>query len=100
MPYVCVRQNRYIGEHSCNNHTYGDQTMVRPCCVADAQKQKANVKRVAMTTSHPAYALWCAAWNCLTDAERWIVGDLTNVYDHGPAGFVDRPMQKVFDTLI
>lgn len=93
MPYVATDANRYLGEHDCHHHHCGDQTMVRPCCVDDAEARKANLLRVAMTTSHPAYRLFEAAWNSLTDSERWIVGDVRAVYDHGPAGFVEVAMQ-------
>jgi hypothetical protein len=93
MPYVATQDNRYIGEHSCSQYHYGKQDMVRPCCVADAIERKRNLLRVAMTDSHPAYTLWCAAWNSLTNAECWIVGDVRAVYDHGPAGFKEIDMQ-------
>lgn len=92
MPYVCEQANRYIGEHNCARYHYGDQTMVRDCCIADAQRYKAMALRNAMTTSHAAYRQFEAAWNSLTDAERQIVGDIVAVYDHGPAGFKERPL--------
>ena len=93
MPYICCDGNRYIGEHSCSHHHYGDMKLVRPCCVEDARKQKALTLRNAITTSHPAYRMFQDAWNCLTDAERWQVGDIRHVYDHGPAGFEEYDMQ-------
>lgn len=93
MPYIATDANRYLGEHTCHCHHYDDQTMVRPCCVGDAKARKANLLYVAITTSHPAYVLFEAAWNSLTDAERWIVGGVQAVYDHGPAGFVEVAMQ-------
>lgn len=77
MPYVLVDQNRYIGEHSCNRYHYGDMTMVRECCVADCQKWAETAKRVAMTTAHPAYQMYQAAWNCLTDAEMALCPNFT-----------------------
>lgn len=41
MPYICVsKDNRYIGEHICDNHHYGDMSIVRPCCVEDAKERK------------------------------------------------------------
>lgn len=94
MGYICVIDNRYIGEHSCGRWHYGDQTLVRDCCVDDARAQKANVMRVAITDQHPAYAMFSAAWNGLTDAERALVGDIRPVYDHGPAGFDDIQQQR------
>lgn len=69
MPYILVEQNRYIGEHSCGRYTYGDETMVRDCCVADCKKWAETAKRVAMTNAHPSYRLYTAAWNSLTFAE-------------------------------
>jgi hypothetical protein len=94
MPYVCVYDNRYIGEHDCKCYHYGNQSLIRSCCVDDARKQKANVLRVAMTNQHPAYQMFLAAWNSLTEAECWQVGDIRAVYDHGPAGFTACDMQK------
>lgn len=80
-------------DHSCGNYHYGDQTVVRPCCVEHAKEWKATTLRVAMTTQHAAYLIFQTAWNSLTDAERALVGDLVAVYDHGPAGFDTRPFQ-------
>jgi hypothetical protein len=93
MPYVATDRNRYLGEHSCNQHHYGDQSLIRECCIDDARKYKALTLRNAITDQHPAYRLFLAAWNSLTDAERWQVGDIVPVYDHGPAGFAEREMQ-------
>ena len=87
MPYVCERANVYIGEHSCNHYHYGDQTMVRECCIADALHMKELTLRNAITREHAAYRMFEAAWNALTDAERVRVGNIVPVYDHGPAGF-------------
>lgn len=87
MPYICTTDNRYIGEHTCNQYHYGNQEMVRDCCVDDAKERAATVLRVAITDQHPAYRLWLAAWNNLTEAERVLAGDIVPVYDHGPAGF-------------
>ena len=94
MPYVLTRDNRYIGEHDCHNHHYCNMNLVRPCCVADARKHKADTLRCAITDQHPSYAMFSAAWESLTDAERWQVGDIRPVYDHGPAGFSERDMQQ------
>lgn len=87
MPYVLVINNRYIGEHSCTNYHYGDQAIIRPCCVEDARKHKQNTLKVALSTSHPSYEMFHVAYGSLTDAERAIVGNLQPLYDHGPAGF-------------
>ena len=76
MPYVASDGNRYLAEHTCGNHHYGDQAMVRECCVEDARKARAQRDRVAFTESHPASVVARAAWSCLTDAERDIVGPL------------------------
>jgi hypothetical protein len=73
MPYICTDQNRYLGEHSCGRFHYGDQTIVRECCVADYREAKALRDRVAMTDYHPAARLEISAWNALTDAEQQIV---------------------------
>lgn len=83
MPYISTESNRYICEHSCGLYHYGDQTVVRDCCVADAIKAKENLLKVALTSSHPAYAWFRDAWNSLTDAEMAIVGDV--VANHGVA---------------
>lgn len=93
MPYICTRDNVYLGEHSCRRYHYGDMTMVRDCCIADARKYKALALRNAITTSHTAYRLFAAAYGSLTDAEQWQVGDIMQVWDHGPTGFIERPMQ-------
>ena len=90
MPYVSCDGNRYIGEHSCSHHHYGNQSLVRPCCVEDAKARKAQVLRVAITTQHPAYTIFRHAYESLTDAEQDLVGDLVPVYQHGPAGFKER----------
>ncbi len=87
MPYILVINNRYIGEHACNHNHFGNQTVVRECCIQDALKWKDNTLKVALSTSHPSYEMFHAAYGSLTDAERVIVGNLSPVYDHGPAGF-------------
>lgn len=87
MPYVSTQDNRYIGEHSCSNYHFGNMAMVRQCCISDAQIRKENCLRVAISTSHPAYKIFRDSFDALTDAERRIVGDLRQVFDHGPAGF-------------
>jgi hypothetical protein len=76
MPYICVSDGRYIGEHTCRNEHYGNMTLVRPCCVEDAKKYKALVLEKAMTREHPAYKMFVDAWNALTVAEMLIVGDI------------------------
>jgi hypothetical protein len=85
MPYICTDNNRYIGEHSCNVYHYGDMTLVRDCCVNDALKYKQMTIENALTTSHPAYKMFTASWNSLTDAEMKIVGDI--VYLGNSNGF-------------
>lgn len=87
MPYITLESNRYIGEHDCGHYHYGDMSMVRNCCVEDCRKRAENVRRVAMTTSHPAYALYRDSWNSLTDAEMTLVPDLYNDYHKG---WIDR----------
>jgi hypothetical protein len=82
MPYICVESNRYIGEHSCNRYHYGNQAMVRDCCVEDARKWAETARRVAMTDWHPAYRRYLAAWNSLTDAEMALVPSFT-IYGNG-----------------
>jgi hypothetical protein len=73
MPYFLMENNRYIGEHDCRRDHYGDQTLVRDCCVADCTKHAETALRVAMTDAHPSYRLYIAAWNALTDAEMALV---------------------------
>jgi hypothetical protein len=74
MPYLSVDQNRYLGEHSCARFHFGDQTMIRDCCVKDAQNRKAMMLRCALGWSHPAARLFQNAFNALTEAEQAIVG--------------------------
>lgn len=90
MPYIACSGNRYLAEHSCDQHHYGNQALVRPCCVADARQWKENTLRVAITTDHPSYRIFNAAFNSLTEAEQELVGDIVPVYEHGPAGFEPR----------
>jgi hypothetical protein len=73
MPYICEFGGRYIGEHSCGRYHYGDQTMVRDCCIADYRNRKALRDRVAFTDQHPAARLEITAWNALTEAELAIL---------------------------
>lgn len=76
MPYVSVSDsNRYLGEHTCHLYHYGDESVVRPCCVKDALARKENAQRVALTRSHPAVTIWLHAWNSLTTAEMALVGE-------------------------
>lgn len=75
MPYICTDQNRYIGEHDCGRYHFGDMTMIRECCVADARAHAALALRVAMTEHHPAMRMYRAAFNSLTDAEQQLVPD-------------------------
>jgi hypothetical protein len=82
MPYICVESNRYIGEHSCSLYHYGDESMVRPCCVEDCKGWAQTAMRVASTTAHPAYRLYRAAWNSLTLAEMRLCPHFTITY-HG-----------------
>lgn len=70
MPYVLVEHNRYIGEHDCHQHHFGDMTLVRECCVADCQHWNQVARKVAMSDQHPAYRMFRAAYESLTDAER------------------------------
>lgn len=90
MPYVCEVSNRYIGEHSCGRYHYGDQAMVRDCCVDDARHWKALALRNAMTREHPAYRQFVDACNSLTAAEAVLVGDIEHMWEHGPAGFREK----------
>jgi hypothetical protein len=73
MPYVCCDGNRYIGEHSCHNYTYGNETLVRECCLQDYRSRRDNAERVAFTSHHPAVRIEIDAWNSLTIAEVAIV---------------------------
>ena len=79
MPYIATSDNRYIGEHSCNQYHYGNMDLVRPCCVNDCLKYKNMTIEKALTRYHPAYVMFTAAWNSLTDAEMAIVGDIVAI---------------------
>lgn len=79
MPYVYTINNRFVGQHDCHTHHYGDQTLVRGCCVADAKRWKETAERVALSDAHPSVGMFTAAWNALTDAERSIVGELAHI---------------------
>jgi hypothetical protein len=76
MPFICTDQNRYLGEHDCRRYHYGDMTLIRDCCVADALARRELADRVAMTRWHPAFQLFAAARGSLTDAELALVPDL------------------------
>lgn len=73
MPYISTDGNRYLGEHSCNHYHYGNQTIVRNCCVEDAVFQIERANKNAFTRWHPAYQMATSAWNSLTDTEMRIV---------------------------
>jgi hemerythrin-like domain-containing protein len=75
MPYVLVEHNRYIGEHTCGNHHFGNMALIRPCCVADCQHWAETAQRVAMSSEHPAYRTYLASFDALTDAEQKLVPD-------------------------
>jgi hypothetical protein len=53
--------------------------LVRDCCVADCLKYKNMTIDKSLTRYHPAYKMFEAAWNSLTDAERLLVGDITEI---------------------
>ena len=76
MPYLLISNNRRIGEHDCGIYPRGDESMVRPCCVADCIHHAETALRVAMTDAHPSYRLYVAAWNALTIAELALVPDV------------------------
>jgi hypothetical protein len=98
MPYVCESNGRYIGEHDCGQYHYGDQTMVRQCCVDDAKHWKSLAIKNAITREHPAYRMFVDATNALTAAESALVGDIEHVWEHGPAGFREKA-PKAPDTI-
>lgn len=73
MPYVAERDNRYLGEHNCRQYHYGDQTILRDCCIEDCIKRGLAAHRLALTDQHPAVFVFNCAWNSLTAAECAIV---------------------------
>ena len=83
MPYVCSDENRYLGEHCCDLYHYGNMSLIRQCCIDDCRKWADIAVRVAMTTSHPAYRLYTAAFNSLTDAEQKQVPHLSYSFNKG-----------------
>ena len=83
MPYIAMDGNRYLAEHSCGKYHYGNQAMIRQCCIDDCAKYAQLAVDKAMTMSHPAYQVYVAAWNSLTDAERAIAPDLTYSLNDG-----------------
>lgn len=77
MAFILVESNRYIGEHSCGIHHFGNMALVRACCVEDCRKYAEMAQRNALTTAHTAYRLYREAWNGLTDAEMALVPNFT-----------------------
>lgn len=69
MPYL-------VGEHNCGLYHYGDQSVIRPCCVEYCKQRAEIALRVAMTDQHPAYRAYVAAWNSLTYSEMALVPDV------------------------
>ncbi len=61
--------------HRCRPH-YGDQSLVRSCCVDAAVTLKRQAQAVAFTDSHPAVRAFCEREGQLTDAEVTRVGEL------------------------
>ena len=62
-----------IAHHACDNHHYGDMTVVRDCCVYAWIDAKEMRDKYASTVDHPAWVLEIAMWNRLTDAELEII---------------------------
>jgi len=63
-------------DHQCGLYHYGDQSVVRPCCVENCRKWAQTALQVAFTDQHPAYRTYVEAWNSLSDAEMALVPSL------------------------
>jgi hypothetical protein len=74
-------------EHSCGIYHYGDQSIVRDCCVEHCREMARLTLAKALTTSHPAYRAYIEAWNELTDSEMALVPNI--VYCGNFNGFKD-----------
>ena len=62
--------------HDCQIYHYGNQELVRQCCVDACIESHRMARRVALTIYHPAYLNATAEWNALTSAECTLVCDV------------------------
>lgn len=65
-----------IATHHCQQHTYGDQTLVRDDCVLAYIDAELLSDRVAITSQHPAARVATLYFNHLTVAEVTLARDL------------------------
>jgi len=72
MPYISVDDvtHRYLGEHTCGRHHYGNMSMFRRCCVADCLCRLRRMLRYALTSADPNAVLFANTWDSLTTAEQ------------------------------
>jgi hypothetical protein len=75
--------------HSCGKHHYGNQTVVRQCCVDHCSQMARLAVDKAMTDQHPAYREYIETYNTLTDAEVSLVPDV--YYAGANLGVIERP---------
>jgi hypothetical protein len=66
--------------HNCKNYHYGNQELVRDCCVASCIEIHLLARKVALTEAHPAYVRAMEEWNALTTAECNKVMDALEPY--------------------
>ena len=62
--------------HNCENYHYGNQQIVRTCCVEACCESHRVAKKVALTVHHPAYQRAINEWNSLSTAECSQVMDI------------------------
>lgn len=75
--------------HNCGQYHYGNQTIVRQCCVDHCVMVARLAVKNAQTDAHPAYREYIETWNRLTDAEASLVPDI--YYAGSNLGIIERP---------
>lgn len=69
-------------QHDCGLYSYGDENLIRRCCVRHAEKLAIVAAAVSFTSEHPSYRAWLEAWNWLTttEVEREVVVKLWSLW--------------------
>lgn len=65
--------SKYV--HFCRNYHYGDQSVVRECCVQSCVAKGVWAKHVSVHANGAACRLFTAEWNMLSNAEMYAVRD-------------------------
>lgn len=61
--------------HDCKIYHYGNQTMIRPCCVDSCVARARDVKRNSVSIHSNNYLRFQSEWNMLSCAEMKEVGE-------------------------